>query len=129
MMKKIMAALIASTLLLTACGGKSVEINQLNATGFAAKIQESGVTVLDVRRPDEFAAGHIPGAININVEDSAFKSEISKLDKSGTYAIYCHSGRRSMIAANEMAGNGFTKLFNLTNGINEWIASSGPLTR
>lgn len=128
-MKKLVAALIASMFLLSACGGSSVKINQLDAAGFATKIQEEGVTILDVRRPDEFAAGHIPGAVNMNVEDSAFKDEIKKLAKSGTYAIYCHSGRRSMIAANDMAGSGFLNIYNLTNGINEWNAVGGPLIK
>jgi len=128
-MKKLMAALTITTLLLTGCGGSGTTINQLDPTGFSNKIQESGVTVLDVRRPDEFAAGHLPNAININVESDSFKTEIAKLDKKGDYAIYCHSGRRSMIAANEMAGMGFTKLSNLSNGISSWIQAGGPIVQ
>ena len=128
-MTKLKAALTITTLLLTGCGGSGTTINQLDPTGFSNKIQESGVTVLDVRRPDEFAAGHLPNAININVESDSFKTEIAKLDKKGDYAIYCHSGRRSMIAANEMAGMGFTKLSNLSNGISSWIQAGGPIVQ
>ena len=96
-MKKLMAALTITTLLLTGCGGSGTTINQLDPTGFSNKIQESGVTVLDVRRPDEFAAGHLPNAININVESDSFKTEIAKLDKKGDYAIYCHKIGRAHV--------------------------------
>lgn len=127
-MKKLIASVSLIALLLSACGS-TVKIHQLNAGDFSKKIQESGVTTLDVRTAGEFAAGHIAGAINIDVEGGAFKEGISALDKNGSYAIYCHSGRRSMIAANEMAKSGFKNLFNLTNGVNEWSAAGGELVQ
>ena len=71
--------------------------------------------------------GHIPGAINIDVEGPNFESEIAKLDKSATYAIYCQSGRRSSIAAGAMLEDGFNNLFNLTNGIADWQANNFPV--
>lgn len=67
-----------------------------------------GRTVIDVRRPDEFATGHVSGALNINVEDAAFDSQIAELDKGGSYLLYCRSGRRSAVAADRMAQAGFT---------------------
>jgi rhodanese-related sulfurtransferase len=82
---------------------------------------------LDVRSPGEFMVGHIEGAINIDVENPAFESEIAKLDKSATYAVYCHSGRRSGIAVEAMHHDGFNNLFNLTNGIADWQANNFPV--
>lgn len=66
--------------------------------------------VVDVRTPAEFAAGHIAGAINIDVESGDFSNAIVSLDKSATYIVYCHSGRRSAIAADQMKAAGFTVL-------------------
>lgn len=56
-------------------------------------------TVIDVRTPAEFAAGHIAAALNIPVEASDFGARISQLDPEEAYLVYCRTGRRSAIAA------------------------------
>lgn len=127
-MKKLLAFIVAPVLiLLTACGGSSVKINNLDANGFVSEIKNPGVVVLDVRTAGEYAAGHIENAINIDVEGMTFDSDIAKLDKTKEYAVYCHSGRRSGIATEKMAKAGFTKLSNLDGGIIQWQAAGYPL--
>ncbi len=127
-MKKIILiiSLVIAALFLSSCSSSSSDTN-LDATAFSQKTAESGVITLDVRTPGEFMVGHIQGAININVESPAFESEIAKLDKSVTYAVYCQSGRRSGIAIEAMQQNGFNNLFNLTNGIADWQANNFPV--
>lgn len=125
-MKKLMIALTA-ILTLTACSSSGNAIENLNSTKFSAKTQEAGVITVDVRTAGEFMTGHIAGAINIDVEAINFDNEIAKLDKTKTYAVYCHSGRRSAIATATMAKAGFTKMFNLTDGITGWISQGLPL--
>lgn len=125
-MKKIIAVIFASTLALTSCGGSAAAVD-LNPTEFQAKAKEAGVVLLDVRSAGEFYAGHIEGAINIDVEGMTFEGEIASLDKSKTYAIYCQSGRRSRIAVETMNKAGFTKLFNLDQGIGSWQAAGLPV--
>ena len=98
----------------------------MNAKDFSAKTQEAGVVVLDVRTPGEFSQGHIQGAMNIDVEASTFDSEIAKLDMTKSYAVYCHSGNRSEVATKAMAKAGFKHLFNLENGISDWMAQGMP---
>jgi rhodanese-related sulfurtransferase len=71
--------------------------------------------------------GHIAKAINIDVEGMTFDGDIAKLDKSATYAVYCHSGRRSGIAVGKMKEAGFKNLFNLTNGVLDWQGAGLPL--
>jgi rhodanese-related sulfurtransferase len=66
--------------------------------------------VIDVRTPGEYAAGHIAGARNIDVEAADFGSKIASLDKTAAYLVYCHSGRRSGMAAAQMASAGFTDI-------------------
>jgi rhodanese-related sulfurtransferase len=127
-MKKALAFVITPMLfLLSACGGTTAKVNNLDANGFASDIKNAGVVVLDVRTAGEFASGHIENAINIDVESSDFDSKIAKLDKNVEYAVYCHSGRRSGIATEKMAKSGFTKISNLDGGIQAWQAAGFPL--
>jgi len=95
----------------------------LDASKFAEKIAEPDVVVLDVRTPEEFNSGHIPNAINIEIYSDYFRADISALDKSKSYAVYCRSGKRSVDASSEMDLTGFKSTFNLTGGIIEWIDS------
>ncbi len=127
-MRKILALIAAPLmLLLAACGGSSANVANLSTQEFASSIKNSEVVILDVRTPGEFASGHIQGAINIDVEGPDFQSQIATLDKSKEYAIYCRSGRRSIVAADLMSDKGFTKLSNLESGIISWQGSGYPL--
>ena len=126
-MKKLALFIAPLLVLLSACGGSSVKVNNLNADAFASDIKNPGVVVLDVRTAGEFAAGHIENAINIDVESGSFDAEIAKLDKTVEYAVYCHSGRRSAIAADKMTKSGFEKITNLEDGIIAWQAVNYPL--
>lgn len=119
--------LIAAGLVLSGCSSSGGTIANMNAQEFSAKTQEAGVVTLDVRTRDEFNQGHIAGAINIDVESGTFVNEVSKLDKTKTYAVYCHSGRRSNIATGQMAKLGFAHLFNLQNGISDWMSQGMPM--
>ena len=123
---KRLVLLIAGLLALAGCSSSSA-VSTVNAQDFATTIATSGVVILDVRTPGEFAAGHIAGAINIDVESGNFESDIAGLDKNTTYAVYCHSGRRSGIATNTMADQGFTHLYNLDGGIGAWTAAGQQL--
>ena len=124
-MKKLLAVLAASTFFLTGCGAEATD--NLGAQDFKAKTQEAGVVTLDVRTPDEFAGGHLVNALNIDVEGATFDSELSKLDKDATYAVYCRSGRRSSVAIDRMKDAGFTNVVNMNAGILEWQAAGLPL--
>lgn len=130
MKKRYVAGLVllaAGVLILSGCSSKANAVTNMNAQDFSAKTQQAGVVVLDVRTPDEFNEGHIQGAMNIDVEASNFADEIAKLDKTKTYAVYCHSGNRSGVATKAMAKAGFAHLFNLENGISDWMAKGMPV--
>jgi phage shock protein E len=84
-------------------------------------------TVLDVRTKKEFDAGHVPGAVHLDIKADEFAERAAKLDKSGTYLVYCAVGGRSVAACNKLSSLGFTHLFNLERGYNAWAKSgSGP---
>jgi rhodanese-related sulfurtransferase len=81
--------------------------------------QETGYIILDVRRPDEFAAGHIPNAINIPNETIG-TSEIPELpNKDQLIMVYCRSGRRSKEAAGKLVKLGYTNIVEF-GGILDW---------
>lgn len=75
-------------------------------------IKKPNTIVLDVRTPDEFAAGHLKGAQNIDFRAAGFNDRISKLDKSKTYILYCASGNRSGQTTVLMEETGFKKVIN-----------------
>ena len=84
------------------------------------------LTIIDVRTPEEFAAGHIEGAVNIDLEGGGFSAGIEPLDRAAAYIVYCHSGRRSAIAAATMVTAGFTQVYDL-GGIQAWQAAGLPV--
>lgn len=75
--------------------------------------------ILDVRRADEFAEGHIPGAINVANEDigDEMPSELPNLDQ--VIYVYCRSGRRSKEASSKLAALGYTNIYEF-GGILDW---------
>ena len=76
--------------------------------------------LIDVRTPEEYASGHLPGAILINIKSADFDSLIQQLDKSRPVFVYCRVGRRGFEAANILEKNNFKIVFNLEGGIIAW---------
>lgn len=72
--------------------------------------------VLDVRTPDEFATGHLPGAHNLDFLDDSFKVHLAKLDKSKPYLVHCAAGGRSSKVVTLMKDMGFKHLYHLKDG-------------
>ncbi|MDJ0324745.1 rhodanese-like domain-containing protein [Cryobacterium sp. PH31-AA6] len=70
----------------------------------------AGSVVIDVRTPGEYAAGHLEGAINVDVQSPDFDSQIGALPKDGAYVVYCQSGNRSAAAAARLAELGYTQV-------------------
>ena len=75
--------------------------------------------LIDVRTVGEFASGSIAGAKNIDMMSPDFKKQISALDKSKDYFLFCRSGQRSGQACRIMAEHGF-KVYNLNGGVSAW---------
>jgi rhodanese-related sulfurtransferase len=122
-MKKVIA--VMTSLLLAGCSTTTGATN-MNVSEFSKKITESGVVILDVRTPGEFAEGYIEGAQNIDFQSGNFENEIAALDKNVTYAVYCRSGNRSGQAAKIMHDAGFHEVYNLDGGVIDW-ANEGML--
>jgi rhodanese-related sulfurtransferase len=85
------------------------------------------VIVLDVRTPAEFAAGHVPGAVNLDVFCTDFEDALTGLDRQLTYIVHCKGGRRSAIAAARMADLGFVNVYDLPAGYEGWVDAGNPV--
>ena len=87
------------------------------------------VVVLDVRTPEEFKAGHVPGATNVDIKSEQFAERVKALDKDKTYLVYCRSGRRSTTATQMMKEFGFGKLYNFAGSMVEWEKAGKPVEK
>jgi rhodanese-related sulfurtransferase len=138
-----LAAILAATLVTSGCsgGGDSTVAVSAGPTAaaapangakiapaeFAAALKRPGTIIIDVRTIQEFTQGHLPGAVNIDVESPAFATSIAGLDPSAPYAVYCHSGNRSGVAVATMTGQGFTDAYHLEGGITAWQQAGGEV--
>jgi phage shock protein E len=80
--------------------------------------------VVDVRTPEEFAAGHLEGAVNVNLQSGDFEGEISELPIDGEYVVYCRSGSRSAQAVEIMTEVGFDDVTD-AGGIDRAASATG----
>lgn len=119
--------LLVGIFLVSACSSTSSAVQMVDPTDFLSTVSQPGVVVVDVRTPSEYLNGHLQGAINIDVENANFGQNISSLDKTTHYAVYCHSGRRSALASDQMAGAGFTNITNSRLGIADLQAAGGAI--
>ncbi len=121
--------IILSLLLLVGCAAQPAESTEPTALGSYRQIsmdeavtmmaEEEGYIILDVRRADEFAAGHIPGAINV-ANESIGTEDIPELpDKDQLILVYCRSGNRSKQASQKLADLGYTNIVEF-GGIIDW---------
>jgi phage shock protein E len=100
---------------------------ELGAAEFAAALKLPGTTIIDVRTPEEYAQGHLPGAVNVDVSSPDFAARIATLDPAAPYAVYCRSGNRSGVAVAAMAEQGFTAAYHLVGGIGAWQEAGGEV--
>ena len=115
--------LLLALLLLTGCAQEvEKEVNYENITAQEAKElmdREEGYIILDVRTEEEYAQGHIPGAILIPDYEIETKAEVILTDKDQMILVYCRSGRRSKNAAQALLELGYTDIREF-GGIIDW---------
>ena len=124
-MRKIRRLLpfILSMMLLSSCSAPGDSANSYRQVSMDEAVKmmknEKNYIILDVRRPDEYAEGHIPGAINLPNEEIG-TSEITELpDKTQLILVYCRSGRRSKEASEKLVKLGYTNIVEF-GGILDW---------
>lgn len=104
MPRRALGALVLPALLLAGCGSQAGTTGSSDSAGTAQEaVDPTRVgTLIDVRTPEEFAQGHLEGAVNIDLKAADFDEQVQALDPQGRYTVYCRSGSRSAQAVAQM---------------------------
>lgn len=126
MIRHTMIALVAVLAAAVACAAEPV-VAPVTQEALLERQQraDADLVVLDVRSPAEFAAGHVPGAMNI--PHDRIGEHLAEVPRDKDVVLYCQSGRRAGIAAQVLAEQGYTRLFHLEGDIAAWKAQGRPL--
>lgn len=126
-MKRILMAILAALGICTSCSAS--DVNELSPQQFNDAVNtDSMAVVIDVRKPSEYAEGHLKNAQLLDfLDEAAFDEGIKKLDKTKHYYIYCRSGRRSHNAADKMQKLRLT-VYDMSGGILNWNRQGLPTT-
>jgi rhodanese-related sulfurtransferase len=103
------------------------EVAPLSQDAFLAlpKSGDKAPFVLDVRAPEEYVTGHVPGAVNIPHDQIA--ARLAEVPKDRDVVLYCRSGRRAAMAGEVLSGNGYTRLQHLEGDIMGWQEKQRPV--
>ena len=104
-------------------------VKNVGVEEFAAKAADKKNVILDVRTPKEFAAGHLPGAVNVDFNAPDFDAKMAKLDTNKTYLVHCAGGVRSSKACTKMSALPFKELYNLEGGMKAWEKAGKPVEK
>lgn len=130
-MKRIQSFMLCSALLLSACATSSPEadraIKNIDVQVAQRSLKAENITVLDVRTPEEYAQGHIPGAKLMDFHGENFAEELKALDPKANYVVYCASGNRSNKAAQMMQSENFQNVSNVLGGFQAWQSQGLPV--
>lgn len=117
---RIVAVVLAAALVLTglAAGLSTLLADDVTPTSAVAGpdvVRDrlvAGATVIDVRTPEEYAAGHVEGAVPADLEGGAFDGVVADLPREASYVVYCATGRRASVAVERMLDAGFRDVVN-----------------
>lgn len=111
------------------CGTPNLQgQSKLNPNAFESLLaKDKSIQLVDVRTPEEYAAGHLEGAQLMDFYDSNFAAQLGKLDKTKPVAVYCAAGGRSGSAAEQLTKMGFKQVYDLAGGMRAW-RSAGKKT-
>jgi rhodanese-related sulfurtransferase len=118
----LLAWLIGLPLTAAGAGG---EISNQQAQSQRAAGQ--GLVFLDVRTPEEFASGHVPGAVNIPVKQ--LPDRLAELGKGDRLVVYCERGPRAMAAVDTLSQAGYTDVSHMTGDMAGWRSAGLPIER
>jgi rhodanese-related sulfurtransferase len=124
-MKKLTRTLVA---LLALVGLSHAGVTDVSAGEAAKQLKKNlEIVVVDIRTPEEFAQGHLNGAVNINMRSGNFKEQLAKLDRDATYLMHCLSGGRSTASLPVWMELGFEKVLHLDEGMKGWLEEDLPV--
>ena len=119
----MLALLAVVVIAAAACGGSAdtARVETVPATEASEVVNGNGAAILlDIRTPEEFAAGHLEDAVNIDFYAADFAQRIGSLDRDLPYVVYCRSGNRSGQAMELFRDLGFNDVVDVDGGIVAW---------
>lgn len=119
-------ALTLSLFTTTVLASEAPQISQQSLLA-ALNSPQNSIVLLDVRTEAEYNAGHVAGAINISHDTIEENLALLAQHKNSNIVIYCRSGRRTAIAIDVLAKNGFSNLQHLTGDMNGWLEAKLPV--
>lgn len=125
----ILACMVAAPLLAADKPPVPPSVKNVGVEEFDKLRADKKNVVLDVRTPEEFAEGHIPGAVNVDFNAPDFQKKIAELDKSKTYLVHCAGGVRSAKACTAMDKVAFKSVVNLEPGFRAWEKAGKPVEK
>lgn len=120
-MKKLILLLLYIAPVSVAFAQTKAAAEVIGPVEFQKEMQQEEVLLIDVRTPEEFEAGHLEGAINIDYLGDNFLERTATLDKNKPLLIYCRSGNRSSKAAIQLRAQGFKDITDLKGGYKAWV--------
>jgi len=105
------------------------DVGLIDQDGLLARMaqKDADLVILDVRTPEEYAAGHVPGAVNMSHDQVAARLPELSAYKSMDVVVYCRTGRRTNLALEVLKTNGFERLWHLEGDMLAWQAQNRPV--
>ena len=125
----LMVLVALLSLALTSMAADETKVKKVGVDEFEKLWKDKSNVVLDVRTSGEYANGHIPGAVNVDVKSPDFAKKVADLDKSKTYLVHCAAGVRSARACDILASKGFKSLVDLSPGFSGWEKAGKPVEK
>jgi phage shock protein E len=124
-------ALLGAVLMFTSYIAFAADMTEIKADALLerARKADDSFVIIDVRTPAEFAQGHVPGAINIPVDQVANRVGELASAKNKDVVLYCRSGKRAGQAAEVLKSNGFNKLLHMEGDMPTWEAAKLPVEK
>jgi len=128
-MKKVLIVFGLIFFSLIGCKGQlDSGIKDISVEEMQSLLKIDDVQLVDVRTPEEFKAGYIANAQNIDYYSPTIDEDILKLDKNKPVIVYCRSGKRSRDCSEKLLEAGFQKIYNLEGGIIQWEHEGKEIT-
>ena len=128
-MKKVLIVFGLIFFFLIGCKGQlETGIKDVSVEEMQSLLKIDDVQLVDVRTPEEFKAGYIANAQNIDYYSPTIDEDILKLDKNKPVIVYCRSGKRSRDCSEKLLEAGFQKIYNLEGGIIQWEHEGKEIT-
>lgn len=118
--------LVIAFIAIFAAQNTTVSAQSLSPAAYQSQFMADNTShfLLDVRTPEEFASGHIHGAVNI--PQDSLESRLSEVPTDQPIVLYCRSGNRSATASQILARAGYASIYDL-GGLNDWTAQGFPV--